>query len=48
SFNEGAGKDFENGNLDLEALRDLAIKNGEPEVRSGRQEYLENLLNRFI
>ncbi|GAB2816021.1 xylose isomerase [Ferruginibacter profundus] len=48
SFNNGAGKDFENGKLTLEDLRDYAVKNGEPAVISGRQEYLENIINRFI
>ena len=48
SFDNGAGKEFESGKLGLEALRDLAIANGEPETRSGKQEYLENLINRFI
>lgn len=48
SFNNGAGKDFENGKLTLEDLRDFAVKNGEPAVVSGRQEYLENIINRFI
>lgn len=48
SFDTGAGKDFETGKLTLESLRDLAIANGEPKVVSGKQEYLENLINRFI
>ena len=48
SFNEGPGKDFENGRLNLSQLRDIAIKIGEPETRSGQQEFLENLINRFI
>jgi xylose isomerase len=48
SFNNGAGKDFENGALTLEALRDYAVANGEPAVTSGKQEYLENIINRFI
>lgn len=48
SFDTGSGKDFELGNLSLAQLRDLAIKNGEPEMKSGRQEYYENLINRFI
>ncbi|WP_299987517.1 xylose isomerase [uncultured Pontibacter sp.] len=48
SFDSGKGKDFEQGKLTLEELRDYAIVHGEPEVRSGRQEYLENLINRFI
>lgn len=48
SFDTGAGKDFEAGKLTLESLRDFAIANGEPKVASGKQEYLENLINRFI
>lgn len=48
SFDSGKGKLFEQGKVGLEALRDLAHKNGEPEQISGRQEYYENLLNKFI
>jgi xylose isomerase len=48
SFNNGTGKDFENGKLTLEDLRNYAVANGEPAVKSGRQEYLENIINRFI
>ena len=48
SFDKGKGKAFEEGKLTLEELRDLAAQNGEPEVRSGKQEYFENIINRFI
>ncbi len=48
SFDSGKGKQFEQGKLTLEALRELAHKNGEPETISGKQEYYENLVNRFI
>jgi xylose isomerase len=48
SFDSGDGKAFEEGKLSLENLRDLAAKNGEPATTSGKQEYLENLINRFI
>jgi xylose isomerase len=48
SFDSGKGKDFENGKLSLEDLRTYAIENGEPEVKSGKQEYLENIINRYI
>jgi xylose isomerase len=48
SFDSGKGKDFENGKLTLEDLRAYAIESGEPEVRSGKQEYFENLINRYI
>jgi xylose isomerase len=48
SFDAGKGKDFESGKLSLEDLRNLAVEKGEPALVSGRQEYLENLINRFI
>ena len=48
SFDGGTGKEFEEGKLSLEDLRKYAIQNGEPETRSGQQEYLENIINRFI
>src|SRR6201985_1429391 len=48
SFDSGEGAAFEKGNLSLEQLRDYAIANGEPKVISGRQEWLENLINRYI
>ena len=48
SFDSGNGKAFEDGKLTLEDLRNLAAENGEPEVRSGKQEYFENLINRYI
>jgi len=48
SFDSGAGKDFETGKMTLEDLRAFAVAQGEPRVVSGKQEYLENLINRFI
>jgi len=48
SFDSGKGKDFEQGKLSLEDLRAYAIDNGEPASTSGKQEYLENLINRYI
>jgi xylose isomerase len=48
SFDSGKGAEFEAGQLSLEDLRTYAIENGEPEIRSGRQEYLENLVNRYL
>jgi len=48
SFDSGKGKQFEQGKLTLEELRLLAHKNGEPAQLSGKQEYFENLLNKFI
>lgn len=48
SFDNGEGKAFEEGRLSLEDLRSYAVANGEPAVVSGKQEYLENMINRFI
>jgi len=48
SYDTGKGAAYEQGQLSLEDLRAYAAENGEPEVRSGRQEYLENLINRYI
>lgn len=48
SFDSGKGKEFEQGKFSLEDLRTYAIENGEPVGRSGKQEYLENIINRYI
>lgn len=48
SFDTGKGNEFEQGKLSLEDLRKYALENGEPKVKSGRQEWLENLINRYI
>jgi xylose isomerase len=48
SFDTGPGADFEMGKLTIHDLRDYAIAHGEPASISGKQEYLENLINRFI
>lgn len=48
SFDNGPGKAFESGELDLMGLYQLATQSPEPKTLSGRQEYLENLINRFI
>jgi len=48
SYDSGNGKAFEKGTLTLEDLRNYASENGEPAKTSGKQEYFENLLNRFI
>ena len=48
SFDTGKGAEFEAGKLRLEDLRAYAIENGEPKAISGQQEYLENIINRFI
>src|SRR6187399_2192063 len=48
TFDSGKGKEFEEGKLSLEDLRTYAIENGEPAMTSGKQEYFENIINRFI
>lgn len=48
SFAGGKGQEFRDGKLTLEDLRDYAIQNGEPKTISGRQEWLENIINQYI
>jgi xylose isomerase len=48
SFDQGKGKDFEEGKLSLEDLRSIALKEGEPELQSGKQEMYENIINQYI
>lgn len=48
SFDSANGQAFEAGQLSLEDLRSYALEHGEPTVISGKQEYLENLINRYI
>ncbi|MEO6732078.1 MAG: xylose isomerase [Ferruginibacter sp.] len=48
SYDAGKGKEFEEGKLTLEDLRAYALENGEPATVSGKQEYFENIINRFI
>jgi len=48
SFDKDKGKDFENGKLTLEKLRDIAAESGEPVSVSGKQELLEQLINMYI
>lgn len=48
SFDDGDGARFEQGELGLAALRDLAQEGGEPETRSGKQEWYENVINQHL
>jgi xylose isomerase len=48
SFDSGKGKDFEDGKMGLEDLRNFAYSNGEPKQISGKQEWLENIINQYI
>lgn len=48
SFDSGQGQAFTKGLLSLEDLREYAAKQGEPRKLSGRQEWVENVMNDFI
>ena len=47
SFNEGKGKEFEEGKLSLEDLVAYAKERGEPQQISGKQELYEAILNMY-
>src|SRR5690606_36404616 len=48
SFDTGKGKAFEEGRLTFEDLRDHAASIGEPSQVSGKEEWLQNLINDYI
>ncbi|MGA7719735.1 MAG: xylose isomerase [Ignavibacteriaceae bacterium] len=48
SFDSGNGAKFEKGELTLDNLRELAVKNGEPKQLSGRQELYEQIIAEYI
>jgi len=48
SFSSGEGKAFEHGKLGLSDLSNMARKNGQPKLRSGRQELFENMINNYL
>ena len=48
SFDAGKGKEFEEGKLSLSDLYDLAQENGELELKSGKQEMFENIINQYV
>ncbi|MEE4111137.1 MAG: xylose isomerase [Halieaceae bacterium] len=48
SFDSGPGQAFAEGRLSLEDLREHASNHGEPRMQSGRQEWVENIMNDFI
>ena len=49
SFDTGYGRDIEKRRVGFRELNKLVLsKLGEPKPRSGKQEYLENLLNTYL
>jgi xylose isomerase len=47
-WDSAIGKDIESGKVGLEELEAYSLKNGEPAIKSGRQELAENILNDYI
>jgi len=47
-WDKGLGAKIEKGEVGFEELEAYILNNGEPEIQSGRQEMLENLLNEYI
>jgi xylose isomerase len=48
SFDSGDGARFEQGEMNLASLRDLAVSEGEPVRASGKQEWYENVINQYL
>ena len=48
SFDNGKGKDFENGKLELKDLYEIAKDANEISPESGKQELFENILNQYL
>lgn len=48
SYNTGIGKKIVDGKTSLEELEEYTIKNGEVTMESGKQEYLESVLNNIL
>jgi xylose isomerase len=48
SFDKGIGAKVEAGQCTFADLQKYALENDEPQVASGRQEMLENLINEFL
>ncbi len=48
SFDQGKGKEFEEGKLNLQELYKIALEGEQPSMRSGKQELFENIINQYI
>lgn len=48
SYTEGIGKKIADRQTSLAELEQYTLNNGEPTAKSGKQEYLEALVNRYI
>ena len=48
SYDSGIGKDITMGRFTLEDLEAYTLSHKEPEMESGRQEYLESIVNQIL
>ncbi|MCK4981671.1 MAG: hypothetical protein KAS17_02045, partial [Victivallaceae bacterium] len=48
TFDSGFGADIMKGKSSFDILEKIVLENGEPDMKSGRQEMLENLINQYI
>jgi xylose isomerase len=48
SYDSGIGAKIEAGTVGFEELEQYTLENGEPEMISGKQELLENLINQYL
>ena len=48
SYQEGIGEKIRKNETSFEELETYALKNGEPTLSSGRQEYLEGVVNTIL
>ena len=48
SWDSASGKQVMSGQSSFAELEKFVLENGEPILRSGRQEYLENIINSYI
>ena len=48
SYDGGLGARIESGQASLMELEDYVLRHGEPSRKSGKQELLENVLNRYL
>ncbi len=47
-WDTGIGAEIESGSVGFDKLEAYTLEHGEPEVQSGKQELMENILNEYI